>query len=101
MYLKEHSKDHPRTKRLVGRAHNRASRQSQSTAEPSVKNNTDQSKKTNGQLMKGYKTYDSIRDKVMNSPNTAEPVVSQTTKTKRKVSLAIESWTKISTSTYI
>ena len=86
MYVKEQSKDNPRTQRLVGRA----SRQSQSTAEPSVKNNTDQSNKTHGQLMKGYKTYDSIRDKVMNSPNTAEPVVSQTTKTKRKVSLALE-----------
>ena len=87
MYVKKQSKGNPRTKRLVGRANNRAS---QSTAKPSVKNNTDQSKKTNGQLMKGYKTYDSIRDKVMNSPNTAEPVVSQTTKTKRKVSLALE-----------
>ncbi len=91
MYVKEHSNDHPRTKRLVGRGHNRVSKQSQSTAEPPVKNNPEQSKKTNGQLMKGYKTYDSIRDKVMNSPNTAEPVVSQTAgKTKRKVTLALE-----------
>ena len=90
MYVKELSNDHPRTKRFVGRLHNRASKQSQGTAEQSVKNNTEQSKKTNGQLMKGYKTYDSIRDKVLNSQHVTEPVVSQTTKTKRKVTLSLE-----------
>ena len=63
MYVKEHPNDYPRTQRFVGRGLNRASKQSNSTAEPSIQDNTDQSKKTNGQLMKGSKTYDSIRDK--------------------------------------
>ncbi len=79
MYVKAHSNDYHRTKRFVGRWHHRSSRESGSTAEPPLQHNAEHNKKTNGQLMKGYRTYDSIRDKVMSSQNTAEPVTSQTT----------------------
>ncbi len=86
MYFKEQSKDNQRTKRFVGRAYHRPSKQTQTSKEPVT---AERDKKTNVSSLKGYKTYESIRNKVMRS-HVNEPVVNQMTgKTKRKVSIAI------------
>ena len=86
MYVKEQSKDNQRTKLFVGRAHHTPSKQTQTSKEPVA---AEHDKKTNVSSLKGYKTYESIRNKVMSS-HVNQPVTNQLTgKTKHKVSIAI------------
>jgi hypothetical protein len=80
MHHKEHKHNN---KRLVGGSYHRIAKPTYSSAEPALQHTAEQSKPTKG-FMKGHKTYDSVREKVMNGTDTAPSQV--TGKTKSKVS---------------
>ncbi len=84
MHHKEH---HHYNKRLVGGSYHRNAKQTYSSAEPALQHTAEQSKPTKG-FMKGHKTYDSVREKVMNGTDAAPSQVKGKTKSKVSPGLA-------------